>query len=322
MTSPSNSSAEVPSSAASFAAKARDLESLRLAVIDAASVSENLWFSYIFVLLYLLIAVGSVTHQDLFFEHPVKLPFLNIDLPLMGFFILGPLLFIVIHIYVLLHFVLLSMKIGAFHVELREQLSFDDDVRARLRRQLPSNIFVQFLAGPREIRAGIVGHLLTLIAYISLVIGSISLLVFFLIQFLAYHDWRVTWWHRFAVVIDIVIAWRLWLAVATGKSASFRGLSATRLITAGSASLAVIGFIFFVANYPGEWLNKLPHIRILPTTNSTTSKQFISIYDLLIAGDVDFISRKATSLWSNRLVLTNIQATGKEITKDGEGSKL
>ena len=35
-------------------------------------------------------AVGSVTHRDLLFESPVKLPFLNVDLPLVGFFVLGP----------------------------------------------------------------------------------------------------------------------------------------------------------------------------------------------------------------------------------------
>jgi hypothetical protein len=40
-------------------------------------------------LFYLLIAVGGVTFQDLFLEHPIKLPFLGVDLPLLGFFSLG-----------------------------------------------------------------------------------------------------------------------------------------------------------------------------------------------------------------------------------------
>jgi hypothetical protein len=59
-------------------------------VVDAAGVGAGLWLSYLFVLLYLLIAAGGVRQEDLFFESPVKLPFLNIDLPLKGFFILGP----------------------------------------------------------------------------------------------------------------------------------------------------------------------------------------------------------------------------------------
>ena len=145
-----------------IAGKAKDLEALRNAVVDAANVSGALWFSYLFVLLYLVIAVGSVTHRNLFYENPVKLPFLNVDLPLIGFFTLGPAIFIVVHAYVLLHFAMLADKVGAFHAELQAQI-VDDDIRTRLRRQLPSNIFVQFLAGPRELRIGLMGLMLRLI---------------------------------------------------------------------------------------------------------------------------------------------------------------
>jgi hypothetical protein len=108
----SASEAAAPTSAepavigADFAKKAKDLEALRSAVIDAASVGAGLWLSYLFVLFYLAIAVGSVTHRNLLFESPVKLPFLNVDLPLIGFFVLGPAIFLIVHAYVLLHFVL------------------------------------------------------------------------------------------------------------------------------------------------------------------------------------------------------------------------
>src|SRR5262245_30301247 len=70
--------------AAALAGKARDLVALRDAVVDAASVGVGLWLSYLFALFYLLIAAGGVTHRDLFLESPVKLPFLNVDLPLRG----------------------------------------------------------------------------------------------------------------------------------------------------------------------------------------------------------------------------------------------
>jgi hypothetical protein len=63
-----------------FVEKAKDIEALRSAVIDATSVGARLWLSYLFVLFYLAIAVGSVTHRNLLFESPVKLPFLNVDL--------------------------------------------------------------------------------------------------------------------------------------------------------------------------------------------------------------------------------------------------
>ena len=187
-----------------FAAKAKDLGALREAVVDAASVGTGFWISYLFALFYFPIAAGAVTHRDLLLESPVKLPFLNVELPLKAFFILGPLVFLIVHAYVLLHFVLLGGKIGAFHLELQAQIS-SDDARARLRRQLPSNIFVQSLAGPREVRTGIIGSLLRWIIEISLVIGPIAVLILFELQFLPYHSEWITRWQRIAVVIDLVL---------------------------------------------------------------------------------------------------------------------
>jgi hypothetical protein len=88
---------------ADFAKQATDLQTLRGAVVDAANVGGSLWLSYLFVFFYLAIAAGGVTHRDLLFENPVKLPFLNIELPLIGFFVLGPPLFVIVHAYTLLH---------------------------------------------------------------------------------------------------------------------------------------------------------------------------------------------------------------------------
>ena len=216
--------------APSIVDEAKDLKALRAAVVDASGVSAGLWFSYLFVLLYLLIAVGSVTHRDLFLENPVRLPFLNVDLPLLGFFVLGPLLFLIVHAYVLLHFVLLGRKIRAFHAQLRAQIS-DAHVRAQLRDQLPSNIFVQILAGPREVRRGVIGAMLRLIAQVSLVIGPIALLVFFQIQLLPYHPhWGIELWQRMTVVIDLALLWILWPSISRGRVAVISWVDLRRVI--------------------------------------------------------------------------------------------
>jgi hypothetical protein len=45
-----------------FAKKADDLEAIKKAVDDAASVGGGLWLSYLFVLFYLAVAAGAVTH--------------------------------------------------------------------------------------------------------------------------------------------------------------------------------------------------------------------------------------------------------------------
>jgi hypothetical protein len=101
-----------------FVKESHDLEAVRKSVEDAASVSTGLWLSYLFVLVYIGIAAGAVKHQDLFLENPVKLPFLSdVPLPLVAFFILAPIVFIVSHTYTLVHFVMLAGKVSASPVQ-------------------------------------------------------------------------------------------------------------------------------------------------------------------------------------------------------------
>ncbi len=183
--------------AVEFAAKAKGLEALRTAVVDAASVGAGVWFSYLFVLLYLAIAVGSVTHRDLLFENPVKLPFLNADLPVTVFFVVGPGLFLIVHAYVLLHLVPLAEHVVAFRAELQTRI-VEEDMRAPPLRQLPSNIFVQFLAGPNQ--AWAVRSLRWVVVQASLVFLPLALLVLYRLPVIsicgrvirqAYHVWGV-----------------------------------------------------------------------------------------------------------------------------------
>src|ERR1700730_8673476 len=240
---------------AEFAAKATDLDALRTAVVDAAGVVYGLWFSYLFALLYFAIAAGAVTHRDLLLESPVKLPFLNVELPLKAFFILGPLVFLVVHAYVLLHSGLLADKVGALHAELQRQVP-EDEKRALLRRQLPSNIFVQFLGGPREVREGMVGFLLKSVATISLVAGPIALLVLFQLQFLPYHNTSITWWQRIAVFLDLVLLWLLWPPIIRGENAllSWNDLGRASVAAWLPASFLPLLLVFTIATFPGEWL--------------------------------------------------------------------
>jgi hypothetical protein len=136
-----------------------------------------------------------------------------------------------------LHFVLLAGKVGDFDTELKVQIT-DEEAQTRLRHQLPSNIFVQFLAGSRDLRTGRVGTLLQLIAWISLVIGPVALLVFFELQFLPYHDEPITWWHRIGVLADIVLLWLLWPSIVRGERAglSWRDLRRGKILALGVAS--------------------------------------------------------------------------------------
>jgi hypothetical protein len=202
-----------------IAEKADDLLEIKKSVEDAASVSGGLWLSYLFVLSYIAIAAGAVTHVDLLLENPVKLPFLNVELPLLAFFALAPFIVLIIHAYALMHFIMLGKKASRFHAELKRQFpdaldgavpeSDNKAIRDKLRRLLPSNIFVQILAGPPELRGGIFGLLLKLIAVLTLIVCPILVLLLLQIQFLPFHDVSITWAQRAALFFDLVVLWLL-----------------------------------------------------------------------------------------------------------------
>lgn len=292
------SSKAAPNEAEKFGEKAPDLDAVRKAVEDAASVSAGLWLSYLFVLFYIGIAAGAVTHKDLLLENPVKLPFLNVELPLVAFFFLAPILFIVSHTYTLVHFVMLAAKVGVFDQELRAQLGSAPEAREGLRRQLPSNIFVQLLAGPGDIRNGGLGWLLKAVAWITLVIGPILLLLLIQVQFLPYHLEWVTWVQRFAILVNVILLWALWPAVLNGRS-EIKWPRFWRHPVMTLASLAPVGLAFGVATFPGEWLDEyvgtgLPILAVC--------------HDLLFSGRIDQVTLRRTSYFSNTLVLPNFDA--------------
>ena len=306
-----------------FIARAKDLGAWRDAVVDAASVGAGLWLSYLFALFYFAVAAGAVTHRDLFLESPVRLPFLNIDLPLKAFFILGPLVFLIVHAYVLLHFVLLADKIGAFHTELQEQISYED-AQAPLRRQLPSNIFVQFLSGPPEVRHGIVGFLLKLVAWISLIAGPIALLVLFQLQFLPYHSQWITVWQRFIVVIDIVLLWILWPRIARGEATGlkWRDFKRASVQTWLVVSFLPVLLVVTIATFPGEWLEEsLPPVRLIPTTWEAWTLPSVEAIEAPRSGWVtlhELLVGRPQSLWPNVLVLLYFEV-GDRAKVDTEG---
>ena len=244
-----------------FAKKADDLEAIKKAVDDTAFVSGGLWLSYIFVLFYLAVAVGAVTHVDLFFEKPVRLPFLGIELPLVAFFLLAPILFVIVHAYTLVHLVMLTDKAKRYHEALNVQIRDANGeaerrkaTRDKLRRQLPSNIFIQFLAGPTDLRESAFGWLLRAIAWITLVVAPALLLLMIQIQFLPYHSGLVAWTQRIALLFDLALVWWLWPKVLSGGESDATAPAAS-LIAVGIGllfSLFAIAFSCAIATFPGE----------------------------------------------------------------------
>jgi hypothetical protein len=239
---------------------ASDLDAISKSVEAASSVNTGLWLSYLLVLFYLAVATGAVTHADLLLENPVKLPFLNVELPLVAFFFVAPLLFLVVHSYALVHFVFLADKVVRFNDCLSAKFPLSDSQNPSSpdgqRVLLPSNIFVQLLAGSREIRDGAFGRFLRFITWTTLSFGPVALLLLLQIQFLPYHQSFITWTHRVTLITDLLIVWWLWPKIL-GRRNDVNGWRAwktwRKASFAGAATACTILFSCMVATFPNEW---------------------------------------------------------------------
>lgn len=303
-----------------IAKKADDLQVIKDSVDSAATVSGALWLSYLFVMFYIAVAAGAVTHEDLLLQRPVKLPFLNVELPLLAFFFLAPLLFVATHIYTIVHFNMLGQKAARFHAELHHQLKDEKEIRDKLRRLLPSNVLVQIFAGPPELRDGRFGLVLKAIVILTLVACPVLLLLLLQIQFLPHHTGWITWTQRGALMFDIAILWILrpptllngvggWSFHGGEAETAPKGVRVMRgagLAVTGVLSLLAIWLSVVVATIPDEWQEKnLAALdpRIWSISDVFGNETFVSTRERLFSGDVDDVTRRRKSLFSNTLVL-------------------
>ncbi len=303
-----------------IAEKADDLEAIKKTVDDAASVGGGLWLSYLFVLFYLAVAAGAVTHADLFFENPVKLPFLNIELPLLAFFALAPILFLIVHAYTLVHLVMLTDKAKRFNKVLNkdfgdlngmaeEEKERRKAIRDGFRRQLPSNIFVQFLAGPAEQGDRLFRAVMMAIAWVSLAIGPVLLLLLIQVQFLPFHNSFITWVHRFVLLGDLILLGWLWSKILTGRERRRAAPKrpAWRWAATFIAGLCVVLFSWTVVTFPGEWQEAhWLDLQVFPASDTNGQPVKVSLHDLVFNSQVDPFSRRRWLPVSSTLVLTGL----------------
>lgn len=179
-----------------------NIEALEKSLNDSATRVSTIWVSFLIFLLYLLTAAITVTHRQLLLAEPVKLPVLNIELPLWGFFFLAPVLLIIFQAYLLIQLVLLG-RTAAVYNDAVDRAVRSPPGNAAMRQRLANTLFAQIFAGsPRE-REGWLGSLLRVMAWITLLLAPTLILLVFQFMFLPYHSHFVTWTHRLLVALEL-----------------------------------------------------------------------------------------------------------------------
>lgn len=169
---------------------------------NAAGQARNAWMAFLGFLAYLIVAVGSVTHSDLLLDSPLRLPFVNVEIPLTGFFVLAPFLLVLVHLSLLVQHAMLAHKYRHF----TNAIAGSEGNAARShpdRRLVHSYVFAQLLAGQRP--SIMLEVLMRLMVWTTLGVLPILTLLYFQVTFLPYHDVVVTHLQRFALALDIVL---------------------------------------------------------------------------------------------------------------------
>jgi uncharacterized protein YjbI with pentapeptide repeats len=233
-----------------------DIEALEKAVNDSAVRVSAIWVSFLLFGLYLAIAVGGVTHLQLFLGEAlkggaVKLPIVNTDLSVAAFSVVAPALFVIFHVYLLVQLVLLGRTTEAYNEAIERNITSTSD-RARVRQRLANTLFAQMFAGsPRE-RTGLLGKLLRLMALMTLAIIPVLLLLTFQIKFLPYQSGLVMLTHRLLIFVDLMAVLILWRgAIEPQRDIGWR-LVGERRVPLFSAIVLVL-FSWFFVQFPGEW---------------------------------------------------------------------
>jgi uncharacterized protein YjbI with pentapeptide repeats len=269
----------------------KDLGELQRALNEAAGKASVLWTTFVVFQLYLAIAFGSVTHRDLFLENPIKLPLLNVDLPLVGFFVVAPAVLVILHFYVFLQLLGLARKAKDYNTLLAVDVPDASD-RQYVRRRLDMFPILQFLAGPRDQRTGFLGFSLRLIAWITLVAAPVLILLQGQVTFLPYHRAWIVWVQRIWVLIDLAMIWYFWIRLRSDNDPIGWVSRKAKMYLGGAGTLCVVIFSIYLATFPGEWMKAhLPEPSLLQA--------------LLFEGDVDAVRGRPRSVFSNRLVLTD-----------------
>jgi uncharacterized protein YjbI with pentapeptide repeats len=230
-----------------------DVATLERSLNDSATLVSAIWVSFLVFALYLLIAAAMVEHRQLFLDESVKLPVLNIDLSMPGFFVLAPSLVVIFHAYVLVQVILLGRTAAAYNeaverVVERENISPKDE--AALRQRLANTLFTQIFAGSPNERGGWLGSVLKAMAWITLAFAPILILGVFQFKFLPYHSSPVTWAHRGLILLELVVLFFSWpLVLHAGREFKWPKPRAPSLL---AVCLLFVAVPLSVLTFPGE----------------------------------------------------------------------
>ena len=158
---------------------------------------------------YVLVIVFGTTDLDLLIGKGIRLPFVDVEMPIVGFFAFAPFILVLVHFNLLLQLQLLSRKLFAFDAAVQQ-----DETIGGLRDRLHIFPFTYYLVGQPS---PLVKPFLAVMVSITLVLLPLFVLFSMQLEFLAYQDESVTRLQRMAIWLDIALITIFWPTIMHPK---------------------------------------------------------------------------------------------------------
>jgi hypothetical protein len=185
------------------AASNEDAEALLDSANSASQHVAVLHVAFMALCAYVLVIVFSTTDMDLLIGKGVKLPVVDVEVPIVGFYAFAPYLVVLVHFNLLLQLQLLSRQLYNFDTAVAQEEERLGGLRDRL-HIFPYTYYLVGRPGP------IVRRLLGVVVGITLLVLPLATLLVMQLRFLAYQDQAVTWAQRVAVWFDVALVIALW----------------------------------------------------------------------------------------------------------------
>lgn len=265
-------------------------EKLLVSVNDAAGAVSSRFVTFVSVGAYVAVTIASTSHEMLLrATNLVTLPLLNAQIPIIGafgFYTIAPWLIVLLHSDLLLQLSILATELERFESELKQA---PEKEQPFLQQRVANFYYVLYFTGQAPSR---LLHLLAaFITWVTAVAIPLGLLLWIQVRFLPYHSAVDTWFHRAAVLADVVLILFILLPRITpllkGKMGApgwlttvRRAFSVPSLVIAGCA-LSVI-FSLFVVTIPDDadegstWFPRNMDLRERVLTSNTLSPEDVN----------------------------------------------
>ncbi|MGI9493139.1 MAG: pentapeptide repeat-containing protein [Geminicoccaceae bacterium] len=195
------------------------LEKRRQDVVSSAGDVRRAFFVFGAFSLYLIITVSSTTHLQLLTGTVFKLPILSVDIPILGFYIALPLLYMLAHFNLMGELKALSEDVR----RLKEHLAVS---RLPLRERIPFGP-ARMLIQPDDGSAP--RAMINIVTSLAIAVLPPLILLLVQIRFLPYHSEWATLLHRGIIAIDILLVLFLWYPLKFAFLESLKLIGANRL---------------------------------------------------------------------------------------------